>query len=77
VKTAEGAVEYVAPQAPDTPHPFVSRVRAALSGRLHERAKVHRLVGHRWFLGCVGVLQPDPTGESPATIASRSLATAL
>ena len=48
-----------------------------LGGLLHERAKAHHLVGHRWFLGCVGVSQPDPTGESPVTTASRSLATAL
>jgi putative transposase len=33
VKTAEGAVEYAAPQARETPEPFVSGVRAALSGR--------------------------------------------
>jgi hypothetical protein len=32
-----------------------------------ERAKVHHLVGHRWFLesGCVS--QPDLTGESSMT----------
>jgi putative transposase len=33
VKTAEGAVEYAAPQVSETPEPFVSGVRAALSGR--------------------------------------------
>ena len=33
VKTAEGAVEYSAPQVRDTPEPFVSSVRAALAGR--------------------------------------------
>ena len=33
VKTAEGAVEYAAPQVRDTPELFVSNVRAALSGR--------------------------------------------
>ena len=33
VKTAEGAVEYAAPQVRETPEPFVSRVRSALSGR--------------------------------------------
>ena len=33
VKTAEGAVEYSAPQVRDTPEPFVSRVRSPLSGR--------------------------------------------
>ena len=33
VKTAEGAVDYSAPQARDTAEPFVSKVRAALSGR--------------------------------------------
>jgi len=36
VKTAEGAVEYSAPQVRDTSEPFVSRVRAALSGRTRE-----------------------------------------
>ena len=58
----------------------------SVGGLLHERAKAHHLVGHLkanakhssgWFLGCVGVSQPDPTGESPVTTASRSLATAL
>ncbi|HEY1863295.1 MAG TPA: IS256 family transposase [Roseiarcus sp.] len=33
VKTAEGAVDYSAPQVRETPEPFVSGVRAALSGR--------------------------------------------
>ena len=33
VKTAEGAVDYSAPQVRDTPEPFVLSVRAALSGR--------------------------------------------
>ncbi len=36
MKTAQGAVEYFAPQVRDTPEPFVSRVRAALSGRTRE-----------------------------------------
>jgi transposase-like protein len=36
VKTAEGAVHYSAPQVRDTPEPFVSGVRAALSGRTRE-----------------------------------------
>ena len=36
VKTAEGAVDCSAPQVRDTPEPFVSRVRAALSGRTRE-----------------------------------------
>ena len=36
VKTGEGAVEYSAPQVRDTPEPFVSGVRAALSGRTRE-----------------------------------------
>ena len=36
VKTAEGAVNYSAPQVRDTPEPFVSGVRAALSGRTRE-----------------------------------------
>jgi putative transposase len=33
VRTAEGAVEYSAPQVRETPEPFVWSVRAALSGR--------------------------------------------
>ena len=36
MKTAEGAVDYSAPQVRDTPEPFVSSVRAALSGRTRE-----------------------------------------
>jgi len=36
VKTAEGAVDYSAPQVRDTPEPFVSGVRAALAGRTQE-----------------------------------------
>ena len=36
IKTAEGAVGYSAPQVRDTPEPFVSSVRAALSGRTRE-----------------------------------------
>ena len=36
VKTAEGAVEYAAPQVRDTPEPFISTVRAALAGRTRE-----------------------------------------
>jgi putative transposase len=36
VKTAEGAVDYSAPQVRDTAEPFVSSVRAALSGRTRE-----------------------------------------
>jgi putative transposase len=36
VKTAEGAVEYSAPQVRQTPEPFVSSVRAAFSGRTRE-----------------------------------------
>jgi transposase-like protein len=36
VKTAEGAVEYSTPQVRETPEPFVSGVRAALSGRTQE-----------------------------------------
>jgi len=43
-----------------------------VGGLLHERAQVHHVVGHRWFLGCVGVSQPDPTGKSSMT-AARSL----
>jgi len=36
MKTAEGAVEYSAPQVRGTPEPFVSSVRGALSGRTRE-----------------------------------------
>ncbi len=36
MKTAEGAVDYSAPQVRDTPEPFISNVRAALSGRTRE-----------------------------------------
>ena len=48
-----------------------------VGGLLHERAKVHHLVGHWGFLGCVEISNPNPTGEPPMTAASRSLATAL
>jgi hypothetical protein len=40
-----------------------------VGGLLYERAQVHHVFGHRWFLGCVGVSQPDPTGELPVTTA--------
>ena len=36
---------------------------------LYERAQVHHIGGHRWFLGCVGLSQPDPTGKLPVTTA--------
>jgi hypothetical protein len=36
---------------------------------LSERTQVHHVIGHRWFFGCVGVSQPDSTGESPVTTA--------
>src|SRR5262249_30109174 len=36
---------------------------------LHERAQVHHLVGHRWFLESGWCSQPDPTGEAPVTTA--------
>jgi hypothetical protein len=48
-----------------------------VGGLLHKRAKVHHLVGHWGFLGCVEIKQPNPTGESPMAAASRSPATAL
>src|SRR5262249_11398387 len=41
-------------------------------GLLHERAKVHHLVGHRWFLESGWCQQPDPTDESPVTTAKPS-----
>ncbi len=43
--------------------PIISRNRS-VSGVFHERAQVHHIVGHRLFLGCVYVQQPDLTGES-------------
>jgi len=48
-----------------------------VEGLLHDRAKVHHLIGHREFLGCVANHNPNPTGEPPMAAASRSLATAL
>ncbi len=36
IKTAEGAMDYSAPQVRDTPEPFVSNVRTAFSGRTRE-----------------------------------------
>ena len=36
VKTAEGAVDYSVAAGRDTPEPFISGVRAALSGRMRE-----------------------------------------
>ncbi len=38
----------------------------------HKRAKVHHLVGHRWFLESGWCQQPDPTGESPVATAKPS-----
>src|SRR6202008_3652281 len=38
-----------------------------IRGLLHERAQVHHLVGHRWFLESGWCSQPDPTGESSMT----------
>lgn len=31
------------------------------------RAELDDMVDRRWLLGCVGVWQPDPTGDSPAS----------
>ena len=47
----------------------VSSGNRCIRGLLHERAEVHHLVGHRWFLesGCVS--QPDLTDESSMTAA--------
>ena len=39
--------------------------------------QVHHIVRHRWLLGCVGVSQPDPTGELPVTTAKPTAPTAL
>ena len=51
VKTAEGAVDYSAPQVRDTPEPFVSGVRAALSGRTRE---LERLAVELYAPGGIG-----------------------
>jgi len=48
VKTAEGAVDYSAPQVRETSKPFVSRLRAALSGRTQE---LERLAVERYARG--------------------------
>jgi hypothetical protein len=48
VKTAEGAVDYSAPQVRETSEPFVSRLRAALSGRTQE---LERLAVERYARG--------------------------
>ena len=40
-----------------------------VGGLLYERAQVHDLVGHRWFLGSGWCSQPDPTGDPPMTTA--------
>src|ERR1700739_736841 len=48
VKTAEGTVDYSAPQVRDTAEPFVSKVRAALSGRTRE---LERLAGEPYARG--------------------------
>ena len=47
VKTAEGAVDYSAPQVRDTPKPFISGVRAALSGRTRELERLAVELGLR------------------------------
>lgn len=39
----------------------------AFTSFVHERAELHDIVDHRWFLGCVGVSQPNPTGDSPVS----------
>ena len=58
------------------PKAIMSRGNVGVGGLLHQRAKVHHLVGHQRFLGCVCESQPEPAGEPPMTAASRSLATA-
>jgi hypothetical protein len=40
-----------------------------IRGLLHEGAKVHHLVGHRWFLESGWCQQPDLTDESSMTTA--------
>jgi hypothetical protein len=37
MKTAEGTVEFSAPQVRDTPEPFVSEIREDLTGRTQSR----------------------------------------
>jgi hypothetical protein len=49
VKTTEGAAEYSAPQVRDTPEPFVSSVRSALSRRTRE---LERLAVELYARGC-------------------------
>ena len=46
--------------------PIISHNRSA-SGVFS--TSVRRFIGHRWFLGCVGVSQPDPTRGLPETTA--------
>ena len=48
--------------------PITSRNRSASGVFSHERAG-SSCRGTSWFLGCVGVSQPDPTGELPVTTA--------
>lgn len=47
-----------------------------VGGLLHERAKVHHLVGHRSVPRLRCESQTDPTGESSMTAARRTLSTA-
>ena len=44
-----------------------------VGGLLHQRAKVHHLVGHRWISSGAFVMQPDPTGEPPMTTPSYAV----
>ena len=75
VKTAEGAVEYAAPQVRDTPEPFISSVRAALAGRTRE---LERLAVELYARGLstrdIEVAFTDETGrqdDQPARTAVR------
>ena len=70
--------------APRPPSPSAAqrRSRSSRARRRHrcllrKRTEAHHLVGRRWFLVALVFRNPIPTGESPVTIASRSLATAL
>ena len=70
VKTAEGAVNYSAPQVRDTPEPFVSGVRAALSGRTRE---LERLAVELYARGLsTRDIEDTFTGETGRRLLSRA-----
>lgn len=49
-----------------------SSLNGGIGGLLHERAEVHHLVRHRWFLESGWCQQPDPTDESSMPTAKPS-----